>query len=349
LDHSRELLIDHQLTRSSTRISGPIPEFLAKKEAEREPATYAWYRESLTQLWTFLEARELLAVGDFDEQSVNLFRLELRRRGLAENTISNRLRAIKAFARWMSERGWTDSNVLQHLHVPQTTKPNFDLIDDQARSKLFALYSPTTFLGSRNQAMLALLSDTGLRREELANVQLKNLDLDGHVLKVYSDKTEEWRYLPLTDEVVGIVRNHLRWRERYFSQTSRRRQYTGDDNRRERRARSIGSDHLFLAWDGRALTPHGFGEILTRASRKLGVRFHAHLFRHDWITRKAMDGESPSVVKRWAGHRSYLMTDYYFSLAEDMLGAIKPKRSVLASLPLPGAQRKGRLPKAAAP
>jgi site-specific recombinase XerC len=105
LDHSQELLIEHQTTRSSTRTTGPIPEFLAKKEAERAPKTYAWYSESLAQLWTFLEDRELTTVGAFDEHAVNLFRLELRHRGLADNTISNRLRAIKAFARWMAERG----------------------------------------------------------------------------------------------------------------------------------------------------------------------------------------------------------------------------------------------------
>jgi integrase len=89
-------------------------------------------------------------------------------------------------------------------------------------------------------------------------------------------------------------------------------------------------------------------EILVRASRKLGRRVHAHLFRHDWITRKALDGESPSVVKRWAGHKSYFMTDYYFGLAKDMLGAIKPKRSVLATMPLSGIRRRGRPLKAAA-
>ena len=89
----------------------------------------------------------------------------MRHRGLSENTISNRLRAIKAFSRWMSERGWTDGNALEHLHVPQTTKPDFDLIDEDVRAKLFGLYSASTFLGSRNQAMLAVLSDTGLLQE----------------------------------------------------------------------------------------------------------------------------------------------------------------------------------------
>ena len=58
-------------------------------------------------------------MGDPDEHAVNLFRLQLRSRGAAENTVSNRLRAIKAFARWMAQRGWTERNVLDDLHVPQ--------------------------------------------------------------------------------------------------------------------------------------------------------------------------------------------------------------------------------------
>jgi integrase len=101
-----------------------------------------------------------------------------------------------------------------------------------------------------------------------------------------------------------------------------------------------------LTWDGRGISPHGLAEIIERASKKIGHRVHAHLFRHDWITRKALDGESPSVVKRWPGHKSYLMTDYYFGLADDLLGAIKPKRSVLATLTLPGIRKRGRPPKA---
>jgi len=92
------------------------------------------------------------------------------------------------------------------------------------------------------------------------------------------------------------------------------------------------------------LSPHGLHQVLRRAGGKAGLRLHAHLFRHDWITRKALDGESPSVVKRWAGHRSYAMTDYYFGLAEELLGAIKPKRSVLAAVALPGVRRRGRPP-----
>jgi site-specific recombinase XerD len=363
VDHSDEPLLEHVVGPRSHQTRGPVAEFLAKKAAERAPKTHEWYRDSLLQLWGFLEPRGLTRVGDLDEHAVNLFRLQLRSRGAAENTVSNRLRAIKAFARWMAQRGWTGRNVLDDLHVPQSTRPRFDLIPDEARAALFRLFDPDTYLGSRNLAILAVLSDTGLRREEAANLLLRNVDLDGAVLKVYSDKTEEWRYVPLTDEAVAVLRNHLKWRERFFAGAARHRVRSvagaagggsraaapgapgaGEPDGRRRAPRREQSDRLFLTCAGVTLSPHGLHQVLRRAGGKAGLRLHAHLFRHDWITRKALDGESPSVVKRWAGHRSYAMTDYYFGLAEELLGAIQPKRSVLAAVALPGVRRRGRPP-----
>jgi hypothetical protein len=138
----------------------------------------------------------------------------------------------------MGERGWTDGNVLAKLKAPQSTKPHFDLIPDEVRADLFALFDSDTYLGSRNLAILAVLSDTGLRREEAANLVEKNVDLDAHTLRVYSDKVEEWRYIPLTDEAVAVLRNYLKWRNRYFLHPARPRQ-NGSENRRRRESSAV--------------------------------------------------------------------------------------------------------------
>ena len=64
----------------------------------------------------------------------------------------------------------------------------------------------------------------------------------------------------------------------------------------------------------------------------MNIPIHPHLFRHNFLTEKALDGDNPSMVRRWAGHRKYVMTDYYFDLAESKLAAIKPKQSTLVGL-----------------
>ncbi len=72
------------------------------------------------------------------------------------------------------------------------------------------------------------------------------------------------------------------------------------------------------------------------------AQLHAHLFRHDYITRKALDGGNPSVLKRWVGHRTFAMTDRYFGIAESKLAAVRPKHSVLEDIvPLPQKRRGG--------
>jgi integrase len=73
---------------------------------------------------------------------------------------------------------------------------------------------------------------------------------------------------------------------------------------------------------------------LRLARQGITLRIHPHLFRHNFLTEKALDGENPSIVRRWAGHKNYQMTDYYFGLAEAKLAAIKPKQSTLAGIEL---------------
>jgi integrase len=113
--------------------------------------------------------------------------------------------------------------VLRNLRVSQSTMPHFDLIVDDAGVQLYQLFNQDNYLGSRNFKILALLSDTGQRRKEAGNLLIRNVDVDAQVIKVYSDRTEEWHYVPLTDEVAAMLRDHLHWRDRYFAQPSRNR------------------------------------------------------------------------------------------------------------------------------
>lgn len=107
MSHDDELPFGQVVRALSTKTTGPSPEFLTKKRAEQAPRTADWHQESLMQLWAFLEGEGLVTVGDFTEQTVHLFRVHLRGRGVSENTVSNRLRSIRAFSRWMADTGWT--------------------------------------------------------------------------------------------------------------------------------------------------------------------------------------------------------------------------------------------------
>jgi len=87
MDHDAELLWEFVVGRGVTHTNGPIPEFLAKKKSENAAKTHEQYKDTLTQLFAFLDERGMTTVGDFTEHSVNLFRTHLRDKGLSENTV----------------------------------------------------------------------------------------------------------------------------------------------------------------------------------------------------------------------------------------------------------------------
>lgn len=122
----------------------------------------------------------------------------------------------------------------------------------------------------------------------------------------------------------------------------------GDDGPRTKAQRRLETDAFLISHSGGQLEGESVASVLDRLSVCLQeqgfaeAHLHAHLFRHDYITRKALDGENPSVLKRWIRHRTFSMTDRYFGVGESKLAAVRPKRSVLEGIvPLPQ-KRRGR-------
>jgi integrase/recombinase XerD len=269
---------------------------------------------------------------------------------MAAGTIRDRVRRLKTWTRWMRKRGWTERDRWEDVATPPAEPAEFDLIDPELRRAAFAQFDPRTFLGARNRAILALLSDCGVRREELCLIKDADVNLEDLQVRVYAPKTRQarWRLVPFSEETSAVLATYRRLRERYLARASRRRVVPGDDGRRAKSIRRLQTDCFLISQAGGQLQGDSVASMLDRLRarlRRLGfedVRLHAHLFRHDYITRKALDGENPSVLKRWVGHRTFAMTDRYFGVAATKLAAVRPKRSVLEGIvPLPQ-RRRGR-------
>ena len=339
MDHDDELLLERVVRRSSAAQRGPIPEFLNKKKAEQEHKTWIGYRTSLTKFHEFIG--EDATVGDFTEAAGHRFLTYLRDQGLSKNTIATYFRDLRSFSRWMCERGWTGEDRWEHLRRPKFVRPKFDTISTEDKQALLKDFNPNCFQGARNLAILALFLDTGVRLGELITIEDDRVRLEAGYVEVYADKTDEWRIIPLSPETVEICQHYRAIRQEFLGKPVRHR--SGQRSRRTLETRAF-----FCSWRGTQLTENGVGQMIRRLRQRLGgdlkVHIHPHLFRHNFLTEKALDGENPSIVRRWAGHKSYEMTDYYFGLAEQKMAAIRPKRSSLSGIS-PLRKKPGRKPK----
>jgi len=257
----------------------------------------------------------------------------------------------------MRKRGWTERDRWEDVQTPHADPAEFDLIEPELRGAAFGQFDPHTFLGARNQATLALLSDCGVRRAELCIIKDADVNLTDMQVRVYAPKTRQtrWRLVPFSEQTAAVLANYVRLRQRYLARRSRRRARPGDDGLRIVTQRRLETDCFLISQMGEQLQGDSVASVLKRLCARLRqqgfeeAQLHAHLFRHDYITRKALDGENPSVLKRWVGHRTFAMTDRYFGIAESKLAAVRPKHSVLEGIVPLLQKRRGRPAKAFEP
>ena len=311
MDHDHELLYEEVVRRSSTQYRGPIAEFLAKKMAEQKRKTFLGYRTELLRLSRFLG--EDATVGDLDESAGHRYLSYLKEQSLSENSIATAFRCLKAFTRWLAKKGWTERDRFEDVKRPQFIRPKFDTLSLEEKQAIVGAYNPDTFLGARNLAILCLFLDTGIRLEELVHLREEQVLLEKGYIEVYSRKTDAWRIVPVSPETVAICQNYLKWRRKFLEAPIRHRAAPDDVNHRVKSRRQLNTDTFFCAWNGAPLTENGVGHMVRRLRSKLAetgqvIRLHPHLFRHNFLTEKALDGEK-SVDRAPLGWPQDLLDD----------------------------------------
>ena len=272
------------------------------KSEGKSAKTIKWYAEALGGLIKWLRATGRPTVlGDVGELQVREFVLWLQEkptaRGgkLSTHTISNRVRALRAFFNWLHWQGYTEEHLLKRMRPPRLPQLVVEPLTDDEVARLFRHLDPGTGVGARNIAILALFLDTGLRLSELVSVTLEDLHMDEQYVKVRGKGNKE-RIIPFGASVQKVLLRYLL----HF---------------RPEEAHS-GVRQLFLSIDGSPITGEAVRSFLRRLGRIADVpRLHPHLLRHSYATDFLLNGGDVLLLKHNLGHTTLVMVDQYVHLA----------------------------------
>src|SRR5262249_38807029 len=147
-----------------------------------------------------------------------------------------------------------------------------------------------SFEDRRDEAIIRLLVDTGMRRGELLGITTADVELDEHL--------------------VSIVRKGRRRRDVPFGKKTAKALDRYEVARARHQHRDL--QHYWLSRRGR-FTESGIAIMLRRRAAEAGIeRLHPHLFRHtfahEWLDsggqendlRRLCDWRSPNMVARYA-------------------------------------------------
>jgi site-specific recombinase XerD len=283
--------------------------FVATKRTEgRAEKTLSWYEEMIGRFVAFLTDGAEPGLEDLSLDNARAFVASLQRQktryqthpfrhetrgGLSPSTIHAYVRAIKAFASWLCEEGFTADNRLERLKRPKLPEPMIEVLSNDEISRILTSLNPNTRLGSRQHLIITVLLETGIRATELCTLTLDRVDLKADALRVMGKgKKERLVYFAATTKKYLI---------RYLTTFRPESDH----------------DQLILNLDGSPMTYNNLAHTIKGIGKSVGVpRLHAHLLRHTFAVNYLVNGGDVMTLQRMLGHTSLDVTKTYMHLAE---------------------------------
>jgi len=260
--------------------------------------TLVLYGQSITYFSRWLAERGQPAdLSSLDRDTVLQWFDYLRGRGLTAGTIRTRWRGLRRFTNWLLAEGILGADPLSGIVIDKPEPPPVPILTDDELAALIGACRGTKFVDRRDEAIIRLLIDCGVRVSEVTGIDLGHLDLDG--------------------ESVTVTGKGSRVRPAYFG--ARTEQALDRYLRERRKHRHASSAALFLGERGR-FTPDGVRERLKVRADMAGLdpaAIHPHRFRHTNAHDFLLAGGQERDLKRLMGWRSDTMLERYGASAAD--------------------------------
>ena len=212
--------------------------------------------------------------------------------GITNVSINRKISSLQSFYKFLQKtKQITVSPLIKHRALKTARKLQIPFSETEIKSALEA-NEVNTFEEKRNKLIVEVFYSTGIRRAELIGIQLKDVDLDGKMLKVLGKRNKE-RMIPLLPSVVASIKEYLP----------------------ERQERSVGEEerHLFITRKGVKVYESLVYDIIKNYFRGVSSKQKQspHILRHSFATHLLNQGADLNAVKELLGHSSLAATQVY--------------------------------------
>lgn len=203
---------------------------------------------------------------------------------------------VRHFYRFLVAEDEIDRDPTAAIKTPKPNDPQTPVLSTEDLKRLLKACTGKGFVHRRDEAVIRLFLDGGLRRSELAGLHVTDVDIRERMVFVEGKGSK--RSGPRRRAVpVGV--NTARALDRYLRERDR---HPHRDN-----------PALWLGDRGRgAISPDGIEAIVSRRAAEAGISdLHLHTFRHTWASQFRSAGGSEGDLMVLGGWRSRAMLDRY--------------------------------------
>lgn len=208
-------------------------------------------------------------------------------------TQSRILSGIHSFYRYLLYYHYIESDPSELLEMPRKELHLPNVLSVEEIDAIIGAIDLSAKEGHRNRAMIEMLYGSGLRVSELVSLQLSNIYLDSHCMRIRGKGSKE-RLVPISPVA-----------EKWFAYWLEDRQQMIIDPHSE--------DIAFLNRRGKQLTRAMIFTIIKRLAVQAGVTktVSPHTFRHSFATHMLQNGADLRIIQQLLGHESLTTTEIY--------------------------------------
>ncbi|GAC1586183.1 MAG: site-specific tyrosine recombinase XerD [Chitinophagaceae bacterium] len=217
---------------------------------------------------------------------------------LSPGHINKQIQALKLFSRYLRETGRSNTGFTIERMEETRGKPGW-----LTKPEIQALYEATgdNLLGIRDKAMLAVFYGCGLRLNEGAGIEIKDIDWTRKVLHVRKGKHYKERFVPVAEKNLEEIKLYVDYARPQLLNDKRISALFIDCNK------------------GKALTKQSLYIRIKGLAKKAAIkkRVGTHTLRHSIATHLLQSGMKLERIQQFLGHGTIDSTQIYTHLKNE--------------------------------
>lgn len=273
-----------------------IESFLQNLDAEKNSSqsTLKSYRTDLSQVLSFFKMKKWSTnICDITtiqiREYVNFMKFE---KELHTNSIRRKIHSLSSFFTYCMENELIVRNPMFPINAPREEKVLPIYLNQSELERLLAAplkYNRLENHKKRDLAMVATLAFTGVRRNELLNLDWSDIDFGTRTITIRQGKGNKDRKIPIIPPLDEYLWNYLQERLPLSNQA------------------------VFVSDHGTRISTSNYHVIFKRYVRKAGLdsKISSHKIRHTFATLMYQNGVDIKTIKELLGHEDLNTTNIY--------------------------------------
>lgn len=264
------------------------------------------YRNDLNVFSKFLtDEFDVNNINNTNYSYVRSWIVDLVNKGISNRSINRKITSLNSYFKFILKIGLINENPLtNHKALKTQKKIQLPFSENEMLSVLDLDNFEDNFTGARDRLIIDLFYTTGIRRIELIQLMISDVNINNKHIKVLGKRNKE-RIIPLIDSTIDILNKYLLHREELKSDNT----------------------FLFITNKGKQVYEKLIYRIINKYFDTIStkVKKSPHIIRHSFATHLLNNGADLNSVKDLLGHSSLAATQVYTNRSIDEIKKVFAK------------------------